>query len=95
MSKVCEYYNNIYDEDKRLNNTCDNRHKTEREIKKKIITQYAKGNILDCSAGTGLYTLWLAQNNYNVSACDIVPEHVEQIKNKWYGNVFFLFLDKP
>ena len=82
MNKVCEYYNTVYDEDKRLNDECDNRHKTEREIKKRIILEYAHGSILDCSAGTGLYTLWLVQNGFNVTACDIVPEHVEQIKHK-------------
>lgn len=81
---VVKYYTKIYDEELRLNETCDNRHIVEREVKKKILKDYIAGNekVLEIGAGTGLYSLYLAGLGCDVSACDIVPKHVKQIKDK-------------
>ncbi|MCI9435489.1 MAG: class I SAM-dependent methyltransferase [Bacilli bacterium] len=81
---INEYYNEQYDEDKRLNNNCDNRHKVEREVKKNIIFKLLeqKSSILEIGAGTGIYCLDFAKKGHNVYACDIVQKHVELIKEK-------------
>lgn len=83
-NKVIDYYINEYDEEQRLAEGCDNRHIVEREVKKKIIEEYLpeSGSILDIGAGTGLYSIYFAKKGYKVSACDIVPKHVEMIKEK-------------
>ncbi len=83
-NRVVDYYINDYDEEKRLSEGCDNRHTVEREVKKSIIEKYLpeKGSILDIGAGTGLYSVHFAQKGYKVSACDIVPKHVDIIKEK-------------
>lgn len=82
MNKVCDYYTTQYNEDNRLSENCDNRHKVEREVKKKILDTLVKGKVLDIGAGTGLYSLYLASKGMEVTACDIVPEHIELIKSK-------------
>lgn len=81
---VVKYYTHVYDEELRLNETCDNRHIVEREVKKKILKNLISGNekVLEIGAGTGLYSFYLAALGCDVSACDIVPKHVKQIENK-------------
>lgn len=85
MNKVCDYYNNTYCEDNRLKDGCDNRHLVERENKKKLLDLYVKGKVLDCGAGTGLYTKYLVEKGFDITACDIVPKHVDMIKEKCKG----------
>lgn len=88
MSKIIDYYNNEYNEENRLKEGCDNRHSVEREVKKRILinilNKFKKKNIkiLDCGAGTGLYTKFLYDKGYNIEACDIVPAHVKHIREK-------------
>lgn len=83
-NKVEYFYENEYDEEKRLSGKCDNRHTVEREVKKYIIESYLpqNGSILEIGAGTGLYCVYFAQKGYNVSACDLVPKHVKIIQEK-------------
>lgn len=83
--KVEEYYTNIYNEDARLGEYCDNRHKVEREIKKLVLKKYIKPGIkvLDIGAGTGLYSAFLAEFGCEVTACDLVPKHVEQMNARF------------
>lgn len=85
MNKVYEYYTKKYDEDARLREDCDNRHKVEREVKKRILDAYVDEpgmKVLDIGAGTGLYSIYLAKMGADVTACDIVPEHVDLIQEK-------------
>ena len=81
---VNDYYNKVYDEEKRLNDDCDNRHKVEREVKKRIISSLLKDNsrILEIGAGTGVYCVEFAKLGHIVSACDIVQKHVDIINEK-------------
>jgi SAM-dependent methyltransferase len=84
MIRVVEYYNNVYDEDKRLANGCDNRHYTEREVKKRIYEDHIEmgAKVLDVCCGTGLYSKFLRDKlKCQVSCCDIVPNHVEITKS--------------
>lgn len=85
---VNEYYNKVYDEDKRLDNDCDNRHKVEREVKKRIISNLLKdkSRILEIGAGTGVYCVEFAKKGHIVSACDLVQKHVDIINEKSKSN---------
>ena len=48
----------------------------------------AKSHILDCAAGTGIYSFYLASKGHQVTATDITPRHIdyinEQLKDKEY-----------
>lgn len=81
---IIEYYNNVYDEDNRLGDNCDNRHKVEQEVKKRVLKTLFKAGyrVADIGAGTGLYTIFMAENGCIVDACDVVEKHTEIIKNK-------------
>lgn len=86
-NKIIDFYSNSYEEDKRLGESCDNRHKVEKTIKwfyyKNVLKQYPKGiKILDVSCGTGLYSLKLAKLGYDVTACDLCPKHIALLNEK-------------
>lgn len=80
MENILQYYNN-YDEEHRLNR--DNAHRLEQitstRYLKKILPPKAK--VLDCCAGTGYYSFWLAEQGHQVTAGDIVPKHVDIMKS--------------
>ena len=85
-NNIINYYDNIYEEDGRLSNGCDNRHIVEREVKlniyRKILSTYPKGiSILDISCGTGLYSIELSKMGYDVFACDLCSKHVDILNN--------------
>ena len=86
MNSIVKYYNEEYNEEERLNNNCDNRHKVEREVKLKIlnklIKEYNIKDIGDICCGTGLYSIYLANKGCNVKACDIVEKHISILNNK-------------
>jgi 2-polyprenyl-3-methyl-5-hydroxy-6-metoxy-1,4-benzoquinol methylase len=79
--RLIEFYNN-YDEENRL--VKDNFHKIEYITNIHYIEKYCPQNsvILDACAGTGRYAFYLARNGHKVTAGDIVPSHVENIKSK-------------
>ena len=90
MSNVVNYYEEIYDEDKRLGEACDNRHKVEKIVKTQIleelVNKYNVKTIADIGAGTGLYSIYFAKKGIKVSAIDIVPKHIEIINKKAIDN---------
>lgn len=80
MNYVEEYYNN-YNEDGRLLR----RHQsTEYLTTMRYIEKYLKPDmkILEIGAGTGRYSLTLADMGYDVTAVDLVERNVEVIKGK-------------
>lgn len=86
-NKIIDFYSNSYEEDKRLNEQCDNRHKIEKTIKwfyyESILKRYPKDiKILDVSCGTVLYSLKLAKLGYDVTACDLCPKHIALLNEK-------------
>lgn len=88
--EVVEYYNKVYDEDKRLADGCDNRHYTEREVKKRIYIEHISpgSKVLDVCCGTGLYSRFLRDKlECQVSCCDIVPNHVQITKSHGFDAV--------
>lgn len=85
MNHVVESYENYKEED-RL--TTNNSRKIE------FITTIrafdglfpSGAKILDCAAGTGVYSFHLAEKGYKVTATDITPRHIEYIDNKLRSN---------
>jgi len=77
---VVESYEN-YREENRL--TTNNARKIEFlttvRVLDKVIT--GKKKILDCAAGTGIYSFYYADRGHNVTTTDITPRHVEVIRN--------------
>ena len=87
MNYVVDSYEN-YKEENRL--TTNNARKIEfitttRDLGEIIKT---KSKILDCAAGTGIYSFWLANNGHNVTATDITPRHIEIINKTLAGKTY-------
>ena len=80
MKEIIEYYNN-YDEEGRLlkKNRLPEFITTMRYIEK-YLTQNSK--ILEIGAGTGRYSITLADKGYNVTAVELVPHNIEIMKKK-------------
>lgn len=81
MKEILEYYKD-YDEEIRLEK--DNLHKIEYLTTIYYLDQVLKLNskVLDVSAGTGRYSFYLADKGHIVTSRDIVPKHVNMIKEK-------------
>ncbi|MDR1206557.1 MAG: class I SAM-dependent methyltransferase [Peptococcaceae bacterium] len=81
MDAVKNYYTG-YSEENRLKR--DNFHRIEfltsmRYLEKAIPPS---SRILDACAGTGIYSFALAQQGHSVTACDLMPEHIAQIRKR-------------
>ena len=81
MNYVVESYENYREED-RL--TTNNARKIEFITTTRILNEILGENlkIVDCAAGTGIYSFYLADRGYNVTATDITPRHIEIINNE-------------
>lgn len=82
---VVDSYTN-YQEENRL--TTDNARKVEfittiKALEEKIPS---KAKILDCAAGTGIYSFYFANKGHDVTALDITPRYVEIMKEKLKGH---------
>lgn len=84
---VIESYENYREEDRLSTN---NARKIEFLTTVKALDEIFKGKktILDCAAGTGIYSFYYADKGHMVTATDITPRHIEVIrsilKNKPY-----------
>lgn len=78
MNYVVESYEN-YKEENRL--TTNNARKIEFITTTRVLEKVigAKCKILDCAAGTGIYSFWLANKGHDVTATDITPRHIDII----------------
>ncbi|MCM1988514.1 class I SAM-dependent methyltransferase [Oceanirhabdus seepicola] len=81
MDNIVRYYDR-YNEDIRL--IKDRAHQIEFITTTKYLDEFMKKgmNVLDLGAGTGRYSIHMASNGVDVTAVDIVPKHVEEIRNK-------------
>lgn len=83
---VNDFYNNKFDESTRLSGN-DNRHKVElyrkRFMYSRLIERFNPKKIIQIACGTGIHTHWICENypDIKVYASDIIPKHVEQLKN--------------
>lgn len=80
MNYIEDYYNN-YDEDKRL---MRKNRLPEFLITMKYIEKYLTPNskIIEIGAGTGRYSVSLAEKGYDVTAVELVPYNIEILKKK-------------
>lgn len=94
MNKVMKYYTEVYREENRLGETCDNRHKVEiinkgfllaTEINKHVWKSF---RVLDLGAGTGVWTDFIIKNFpfAEVVCGDLVPRHNEILKERFANN---------
>ncbi|WP_346900172.1 class I SAM-dependent methyltransferase [Clostridium sp. UBA7503] len=85
MSLITEFYER-YDEENRL--TLNNARKIEFTVTTTILNEQIKphNKILELGAGTGAYSFYYAEKGNEVVATDIVPKHVEIIKEKLKEN---------
>lgn len=81
MNYVVESYENYREED-RL--TTNNARKVEFLTTVRAFGKNfpMKAKILDCAAGTGIYSFYLAEKGYDVTATDITPRHITYINNE-------------
>lgn len=86
MSVIINHYNN-YSEDERLSK--DYQHQTEYFLTKYWIeTNLKEGmKILEIGAGTGAYSIELANNGYEVDAVELVPKNLAILKSKIKTNM--------
>ena len=80
MKEVIEFYNK-YDEDNRLKSKT---HLPEYLITMKYIKKYLTPNskILEIGAGTGRYSIALADMGYDITSVELVPYNIEILKSK-------------
>ena len=80
MKEVIEFYNK-YDEDNRLKSKT---HLPEYLITMKYIKKYLTPNskILEIGAGTGRYSIALADMGYDITSVELVPHNIEILKSK-------------
>lgn len=80
MNYIEDYYNN-YDEDKRL---MRKNRLPEFLITMKYIEKYLTpdSKIIEIGAGTGRYSVALAEKGYDVTAVELVPHNIEILKKK-------------
>jgi len=79
MNEIVDFYENKYSEDERLT-----RHNLERVRTQEIISRYLKNGvkIIDIGGATGVYSLWLAEQGYDVTLYDLTPKHIDIAQKK-------------
>lgn len=77
---VVESYENYREEDRLMTN---NARRIEFLTTVRILDELFcdKKQILDCSAGTGIYSFYFADKGHIVTATDITPRHIDVIRN--------------
>jgi ubiquinone/menaquinone biosynthesis C-methylase UbiE len=69
------------------------RHSLERLRSQNIISRYINSNnlhILDVGGATGIYSFWLSSLGHKVDLIDLVPKHIDQVKEIEKSNNFYL-----
>ena len=80
MNEVENWYDNAYDEWKRLD-----RHRIEFDITKRFMDKYIRGKnleIFDIGGGPGRYSFYLAEKGHKVSLLDLSHKNIEVAKVK-------------
>ena len=81
-NELIQFYSNDYDEAGRLSK--DKAHQIEFLTTMDVLDWFIrpKARILDCCAGAGAYAFALASKGHDVTACDLVPALVDQMKER-------------
>jgi len=80
--EIIQHYTETHDEETRLSSRIG---PFEYERTRNLIAKYLGKEqriIVDVGGGTGAYTLWLAEQGHQVHFVDLVPRHVERVKQK-------------
>lgn len=80
--EIIQHYTEAHDEEIRL---VDRIGPFEYERTKGLISRYldrGKQIVVDVGGGTGAYALWLAEQGHEVHFIDLVPRHVDMVKEK-------------
>jgi len=80
MNEVIRYYAKYAEEDRLFTSRCQY---SEFLVSMHLLQKYIpleNAEILDCCAGTGAYAFALAETGAKVTAGDLVPEHVEKMR---------------
>lgn len=87
MDFINNYYQDKSIEDGRL--FSDNKHKTEFILTTDYINKYIKEGmkVLELGSGTGAYSLYYAQQGYEVHALEYVKENLDILKSKVKGDM--------
>ncbi|MFR5874972.1 MAG: class I SAM-dependent methyltransferase [Eubacterium sp.] len=85
--RLIEYYNSGY-ENKRLRT--DNAHSIEYLTSVHYFNKLfpKKAKILDCCAGGGIYSYYLAEKGYSVTVSDLSPRNIDTIKSNRKSKLF-------
>jgi predicted O-methyltransferase YrrM len=95
VDDIKEYYATGYDETIRLE-----QHQLEHDMTLRYLARYlpGQGRILEIGAAAGVYTIWLAQQGYHVTAVDMSENLLEECKRRvlsagLQGNVTCIIAD--
>ena len=82
QTELIQFYSNDYDETGRL--LKDKAHRIEFLTTMDVLKRFIQPGacILDCCAGAGAYAFALAAEGHDVTACDLVPALVDQMKER-------------
>ena len=78
--EIIQHYTEAQDEEARL---ADGIGRWEYERTIALISQYLgqKQTVVDVGRGTGVYSLWIAEQGHDVHVVDLVPRHVEMVRD--------------
>ncbi len=80
--EIIQHYTQAHDEESRL---ADRIGPFEYERTQSVIARYLdRGQqiVVDAGGGTGAYALWLAEQGHEVHFIDLVPRHVDMVREK-------------
>lgn len=79
--EIIQHYTEGHDEENRLAGGIG-RWEYERTIA--VISRYLgrQQRVVDVGGGTGIYSLWLAEQGHDVHVIDLVPHHVQMVRDK-------------
>ena len=79
--EIIQHYTEAQDEEARL---ADGIGRWEYERTIALISRYLgqKQTVVDVGGGTGVYALWIAERGHDVHVVDLVPRHVEMVRDK-------------
>ncbi|GMA64956.1 class I SAM-dependent methyltransferase [Alicyclobacillus fastidiosus] len=80
MESIVNYYQMIDEGSRFSRNSRRIEFLTSTYVLNQILPQRAK--ILDVGAGTGVYSFYYAERGHKVTAVDITPKHIDEIKNR-------------
>ena len=86
MNYLEEYYNRYNEEGRLLSRHGQVEYLTTMKYIRACLSEFQKPEILEIGAGTGRYSVTLAKQGFRVTAVELVPRNLEQLKAKLDGS---------